>query len=75
MDNGFNPLVDGNMTATFTDNNITKTYVDHCLDANTLVEYACGDEFDGAFITDNNAYALTFDCTDLNKVCSIGKCV
>ncbi|MFH0970461.1 MAG: hypothetical protein V1776_03310 [Candidatus Diapherotrites archaeon] len=75
-DDGFNPLLMGDLNVTFTDANMTKANkFDYCADANTLVEFACGADISGPFISDLNVYAFTYNCGDQNKVCSFGKCV
>ncbi len=75
-DGGFNPLVASDMNATYADRNGTISYTDYCLDSNTLVEYMCGGNgFVNGAMNPLNSYAIKFKCSDLNKTCSLGKCV
>ncbi len=76
-DGGFNPLLRSDMNVTFSDKNGMVSYRDHCLDANTLVEFACGSNFMGwpNWSNSNSSFAFTFNCGDLNKSCSAGRCV
>lgn len=75
-DGGFGHLSDGNITATFSDRNGTFVYVDKCMDGNTLLEYACGAniQVNGQTFS-NSAFAFSFNCGSIGKVCSLGKCV
>lgn len=76
-DGGFAPLSKGGMNVTFSDANGTFFYSDRCVDANKLLEYACGKDVNvnGGMAQTNNAYAFHFNCGDLNKSCSAGRCV
>ncbi len=76
-DGGFNPTSKGAMDVNFSDRNGTSIYGDYCLDANTLIEFACGKDVNvnGGIAQNNNAYTFKFNCLDLNKTCSLGRCV
>ena len=76
-DGRFNTVVKGDLNATFTDRNGMFNYSDRCLDANTLLEFACGEDVNvnGGIALNNNAYAFLFNCADLNQTCSSGRCV
>ncbi len=74
-DSGFNPLVKSAMTVTFSDKNGTAIYNDNCLDSNTLIEFACGANLNWPAVQTTSSYAYQFNCADINKVCSVGKCV
>ncbi|MEK6971114.1 MAG: hypothetical protein AABW68_05540 [archaeon] len=75
-DSGFDPLVKGDMTVTFSDRNGTFNYSDTCQDSNILVERACGGDFMlNGQTNPANSYALAFSCESIGKTCSLGKCV
>lgn len=76
-DGRFNTVVKGDLNATFSDRNGMFDYHDRCLDANTLLEFACGKDVNvnGGMAQNNNAYAFKFNCADLNQTCSAGRCV
>lgn len=76
-DGGFNPTVLGDVNATFSDRNGMINYIDNCADANHLIEFACGKDVNvnGGQAQPTHAYAFNFNCADLNKVCSAGRCV
>lgn len=79
-DGGFNPLLQSDMNVTFSDRNGTFYYSDYCLDSNTLVEFACGANLQQITPNttgglSNDSFGFTFNCGDLNKTCSNGRCV
>ncbi|MDP2666701.1 MAG: hypothetical protein Q8P05_04355 [Candidatus Diapherotrites archaeon] len=76
-DGGFNPTTSGDLNARFPNHPLPIQYVDGCVNTQTLLEYACGKDVnvnnDGARV--NHAYAFKYDCGDLNKTCSAGRCI
>lgn len=76
-DAGFQPILRGDMNVSFTDRNGTFYYSDYCSDSNTLIEFACGGDVrvNGMAPVPDIVYVFKFNCQDINKTCSLGRCV